>query len=178
LIGGPNIARPGLAGVISKKRRRGDVLRGFEESTMLVSEILRIKGNALFTTAPDAPVLDAVRVMAQHDIGSLVVMDHGRMAGLVTFAEVLQALAERGGALGELRINAICEGKPLTATPSVDVQELRRMMLERHARYVPVLDGNGTTLLGVISFHDVAKAVYEEQSFENQMLKSYISDRA
>ncbi len=47
-------------------------------------------------------------------------------------------------------------------------------MLERHARYVPVMDG--TTLLGVVSFHDVAKAVYEEQSFENQMLKSYIQD--
>ena len=48
------------------------------------------------------------------------------------------------------------------------------MMLERHARYVPVMDG--TTLLGVVSFHDVAKAVYEEQSFENRMLKSYIKD--
>jgi CBS domain-containing protein len=141
---------------------------------MLVSEILRIKGNALFTTAPDAPVLDAVRAMAQHDIGSLVVMDHGRMTGIVTFAEVLQALAERGGALGDLRISAIAEADPLAATPSVDVMELRRMMLERHARYVPVLDGS--TLLGVISFHDVAKAVYEEQSFENRMLKSYISD--
>ena len=142
---------------------------------MLVSEILRIKGNALFTTAPDSPVVDAVRVMAQHDIGSLVVMDHGRMAGLVTFAEVLEALAIRDGALGDLKISVIAEAKPLTATPSVDVMELRRMMLERHARYVPVMDG--TTLLGVISFHDVAKAVYEEQSFENQMLKSYISDR-
>ena len=48
---------------------------------MLVSEILRIKGTTLFTTTPDAPVLDAVKVMAQHDIGSLVVMDHGRMVG-------------------------------------------------------------------------------------------------
>jgi CBS domain-containing protein len=141
---------------------------------MLVSEILRIKGNALFTTAPDAPVLDAVRVMAQHDIGSLVVMDHGRMAGLVTFAEVLEALAERSGTLGDLRIGAIAEATPLTATPGLDVMELRRAMLERHARYVPVMDG--TTLLGVISFHDVAKAVYEEQSFENRMLKGYISD--
>jgi len=141
---------------------------------MLVSEILRIKGNALFTTAPDAPVLDAVRVMAQHDIGSLVVMDHGRMAGLVTFAEVLEALAERGGTLGDLRISAIAEAMPLTATPGLNVMELRRSMLERHARYVPVMDG--TTLLGVISFHDVAKAVYEEQSFENRMLKGYISD--
>ena len=52
--------------------------------------------------------------------------------------------------------------------------ELRRVMLERHARYVPVMDG--TTLQGVVSFHDVAKAVYEEQSFENRMLKSYIKN--
>jgi CBS domain-containing protein len=141
---------------------------------MLVSEILRIKGTALYTSPPEAPVLDAVKVMAQLDIGSLVVMNHGKMAGLVTFAEVLRALAERSGSLGDLRIDAITDHDPLTATPSIDVTELRRRMLERHARYVPVLDG--TTLLGVVSFHDVAKAVYEEQSFENQMLKSYIQD--
>jgi CBS domain-containing protein len=141
---------------------------------MLVSEILRIKGNALYTTAPDAPVLDAVKAMAQHDIGSLVVMDRGRMAGLVTFAEVLQALAERGGNLGELKIGAILAREPLTAAPTIDVMELRRIMLERHARYVPVMDG--ATLLGVVSFHDVAKAVLEDQSLENRMLKSYISD--
>ena len=74
---------------------------------MLVSEILRIKGATLYTTTPDAPVLEAVKVMAQLDIGSLVVMDHGRMAGIVTFAEVLRALADRGGALGDLVISAI-----------------------------------------------------------------------
>jgi CBS domain-containing protein len=141
---------------------------------MLVSEILRIKGTTLYTTTPDAPVLEAVKVMAQLDIGSLVVMDHGRMAGLVTFAEVLRALSDRGGALGDVKISAITLRDPLTAAPSIDVMELRRTMLERHARYVPVLDGN--MLLGVVSFHDVAKAVYEEQSFENQMLKSYIQD--
>ena len=141
---------------------------------MLVSEILRIKGTVLFTTPPDAPVMDAVKCMAQNDIGSLVVMDHGRMGGIVTFAEVLRALAERGGALGDVKISAITERNPLTAAPSIDVNELRRAMLERHARYVPVMDGS--TLLGVVSFHDVAKAVLEEQSFENQMLKSYIQD--
>jgi CBS domain-containing protein len=84
-------------------------------------------------------------------------------------------LAEREGTLGDLRISAIIERDPLTAAPSIDVNELRRAMLERHARYVPVMDG--TTLLGVVSFHDVAKAVLEEQSFENQMLKSYIQAR-
>ncbi len=73
---------------------------------MLVSEILRIKGNALYTTPPDAPVLDAVKVMAQLDIGSLVVMDHGRMAGLVTFAEVLRrwpSAAARSATSGSAR---------------------------------------------------------------------------
>jgi CBS domain-containing protein len=141
---------------------------------MLVSEILRIKGNTLFTATPERSVQEAVKVMAQHDIGSLVVMDRGRMAGMLTFAEVLRALADRGGALGDLTIAEICQRDPLTAAPSIDVMELRRTMLERHARYVPVMDG--TTLAGVVSFHDVAKAVYEEQSFENRMLKSYIKD--
>ena len=139
---------------------------------MLVSEILRIKGNALFTTAPDGSVLDAVKVMAQHDIGSLVVMDHGRMIGMLTFAEVLEALAKRHGQLGDLKVSEIQVSDPLTATTGLDVMELRRVMLERHARYVPVIDGR--TLLGVVSFHDVAKAVYDEQSFENRMLRSYI----
>jgi len=139
---------------------------------MLVSEILRIKGNALFTTAPNGTVLEAVKSMAQHDIGSLVVMDHGQMLGMLTFAEVLVALAKRQGQLGELKVSDIYVRDPLVATPHLDVMELRRSMLDRHARYVPVQEGS--TLLGVVSFHDVAKAVYEEQTFENRMLKSYI----
>jgi CBS domain-containing protein len=141
---------------------------------MLVNEILRIKGHTLFTTPPERSVLAAVEVMAQHDIGSLVVMDHGRLAGMLTFAEVLRALADRRGTLGDMAVADIFERDPLTAAPGLDVMELRRAMLERHARYVPVMDG--TTLQGVVSFHDVAKAVFEEQSFENRMLKSYIKD--
>ncbi len=139
---------------------------------MLVSEILRLKGHTLFTTGPDGLVIEAVKVMAQHDIGSLVVMDRGRLIGMLTFREVLNALARCNGALGDLRVADIYERDPPTASPSLDVMELRRVMLDRHARYVPVMDGR--TLQGVVSFHDVAKAVYEEQSFENRMLKSYI----
>jgi CBS domain-containing protein len=140
---------------------------------MRVSEILRIKGHTLFTTVPGGPVLDAVKVMAQNDIGSLVVMDHGRLAGMLTFREVLEALAQREGSLGAVTVEEVYERDPMTATPDLDVMELRRVMLEHHARYVPVMDGG--TLLGVVSFHDVAKAVYEDQSFENRMLQSYIS---
>ena len=140
---------------------------------MLVSEILKIKGHTLFTTAPGGRVLDAVKVMAANDIGSLVVMDHGRLAGMLTFREVLEALAHRDGTIGDEIVDEIYERDPLVASPALDIMELRRLMLERHSRYVPVMDG--ATLLGVVSFHDVAKAVYEEKSFEADQLKSYIN---
>lgn len=140
---------------------------------MLVSEILRIKGHTLFTTAPGGRVVDAVSVMAANDIGSLVVMERGRIAGMLTFREVLLLLAQRGGALGDATVDEVCERDPLIASPALDVMELRRIMLERHARYVPVMDGG--TLLGVVSFHDVAKAVYEDKSFEAEQLRGYIN---
>ncbi len=76
---------------------------------MRVSEILRIKGHTLFTTAPGGPVLDAVKVMAGNDIGSLVVMDHGRLAGMLTFREVLEALAQREGSLGAVTVDEVYE---------------------------------------------------------------------
>ena len=66
------------------------------------------------------------------------------------------------------------EKQPLLCTVDTEMDEVRRMMLERHARYMPVMDGS--MLMGVVSFYDVAKAVVEEQSFENQLLKAYIRD--
>jgi CBS domain-containing protein len=91
---------------------------------------------------------------------------------MLTFREVLAALAM--GGVERMRVADIYARDPITATTKLDVMELRGLMLERHQRYVPVMDG--ATLLGVVSFHDVAKAIYEEQSFENKMLKSYIED--
>ena len=63
---------------------------------------------------------------------------------------------------------------PLTVTPDTEINEVRRVMLEKHTRYLPVMDAR--VLLGVISFYDVARAVLEAQSFENKMLKAYIRD--
>jgi len=141
---------------------------------MLVSEILRIKGSTtLFTTSPEGTVRDAVKVMAENDIGSQIVMDHGRLVGMLTFREVLSVLDRQDGVLGDSTVADVMERSPFCAEPNMEVMTLRGHMLERHARYVPVVDGG--TLLGVVSFHDVAKAVYEEQSFENSMLKDYIA---
>ena len=141
---------------------------------MLVSEILRIKGNTLYTASPSSTVRDSVKSMAEFDIGSLVVMDHGKLVGMLTFREVMMVLDRQDGVLGDVSVGEVMEADPVTTDPHMEVMELRRTMLERHSRYVPVCEGG--TLLGVVSFHDVAKAVYEEQSFENKMLKGYIKN--
>lgn len=141
---------------------------------MKVSDILRVKGSALFTVTPDSRLDVAVHTMAEQDIGSLVVMEHGELVGMLTFREVLLRLHEHHGAVGDAHVRAVMDDHPLTCTPNTDINEVRRMMLERHTRYLPVLDGR--TLAGVISFYDVARAVLEAQSFENKMLKAYIRD--
>ena len=141
---------------------------------MQVKEILRVKGNRLLSVEPAGRVTDAVATMAKENLGSLVVMEKGRMVGMLTFHELLRALAARSGALGDLRVNDIMEHDPVTASPEMEVNDLRRTMLESSARYLPVMqDGK---LLGVVSFRDVAKAVLEEQDFENKMLKGYIKN--
>jgi CBS domain-containing protein len=141
---------------------------------MQVKEILRVKGNRLLTIEPSGRAVDAVKTMSEQNLGSLIVLEQERMMGVLTFREILQALAQRNGALGELRVGDVMVRDPVSATPDMEVNDLRRTMLDSGARYLPVLqDGK---LLGVISFRDVAKAVLEEQDFENKMLKGYIKN--
>jgi CBS domain-containing protein len=138
---------------------------------MLTKEILRIKGTALYTIGPSSPLDEAIVSMVENDIGSLVVMDRGKLAGMLTFREVLRAV-HRGAA--EATVADAMVSNPPQVGPDVEMDDLRRLMLEARCRYVPVMDD--TTLVGVLSFHDVAKAVLEEQSFENRMLKGYIKN--
>jgi CBS domain-containing protein len=139
---------------------------------MQVSEILKVKGDTLFTIAPDGKLSEAVSVMAKNNMGSLVVMDKGRMVGILTFSEILVALDKRRGALDETKVGEIMERDPVITSPGMDVNDLRRTMIDSGARYLPVMERD--KLIGVISFRDVAKAVLEEQDFENRMLKGYI----
>lgn len=149
---------------------------------MQVSEVLRVKGSTLFTVNPEMMLSDCVITMADHDIGSLVVMDRGRLAGMLTFREILRVLARRqleerpgpSGPIAATVVRDVMNDDPFVVAPDMDVNELRRVMLETRQRYLPVMDG--AVLLGVISFHDVARAVLEEQGFENRMLKAYIRD--
>ena len=141
---------------------------------MLVKEILRVKGGALYTTTPEQNLEAVVADMADLDVGSQVGMAGGKMVGLVTFREVLQAVkaANQTGLWPTVR--EVMVSAPVTVPPAMDAFCLRRLMVEKHSRYVPVVEDGD--LQGVISFLDVAKAVLEEQSLENTLLKNYIKN--
>ena len=141
---------------------------------MQVRQILDIKGTVLYTIGPDKTLAEAVAVMSEQDVGSLVCIEGGRLVGMLTFREVMRTLHEHGADWGAVAVRDVMVRDPQTADPFMEVDQLRRLMVSEHMRYLPVMDGY--TLLGIISFHDVAKAVLEEQSFENRMLKAYIRD--
>ena len=141
---------------------------------MRVRDILRLKGNALYTITPEDSLADAAQVMAERDIGSLVVMSHGRVVGILTFREVIQATVRNGGSFAGLSVYRSMDPGPLICTLETELDEVRRMMLDHHARYLPVIENR--QLVGVVSFYDVAKTVVDRQNFENRMLKAYIKD--
>ena len=108
---------------------------------MKVSDILRVKGGGtLFTIDPMDPLLSAVATMAEKDMGSLLVMERGELVGLLTFREVIQALHRCGGVLGETNVRSAMDANPLTCSPDTELDDVRRMMLESHARRQQVLD--------------------------------------
>lgn len=141
---------------------------------MKVSDILRVKGNTLYTVSPETSLAEALQTMSDRDIGSLVIMEQGELAGMLTFREAIKAVVSNGGSVGTTVVRTVMDAQPLTSSPETEIDEVRRMMLERHARYMPVMQQR--TLMGVISFYDVAKAVVDSQDFENRMLKAYIRD--
>jgi len=141
---------------------------------MKVSDILRVKGNTLYSAAPEEALEGAIELMAEKDIGSLVIMAHGDLVGMLTFREIIKTLVKNKGNIGTTLVRTAMDDAPLTCTMETELDEVRRMMLERHARYMPVMDKK--VLMGVISFYDVAKAVVDSQNFENKMLKAYIRD--
>ncbi len=141
---------------------------------MQVREILAIKGTVLYTISPDRKLSEAVATMAEQDVGSLVCFEKGRMVGMLTFREVLQVLHKEHAAWGAVHVADVMVRDPITGSLEMEVDDLRRLMVEKHMRYLPVMDGS--MLMGVISFHDVARAALEEERFENRMLRAYIRD--
>jgi CBS domain-containing protein len=141
---------------------------------MKVSDILKIKGNVIYSVDVQDEMSKAIAIMAQKDIGSVVVMEYDELVGMLTFREVIECVVNHPSQFASMHVRTAMDDSPLTCTPETALDEVRRMMLEHHARYMPVVSQN--TLLGLISFYDVAKTVVDSQNFENTLLKAYIRD--
>jgi CBS domain-containing protein len=118
----------------------------------------------------------AIALMVRLDIGSLVVVEEAGMAGLLTFREVLRALDAPQASLSRTMVREIMDPDPVCGRLSDTIDDLRQIMTDRHIRYLPVKEGD--KLVGIISFHDVAKAVILETGMENRLLRRYIESQS
>jgi len=141
---------------------------------MIVRDIVKMKGGTIVSIAPGGSVAEALNVMVRNDIGSLVVLEDGRLAGMLTFREILKALDARNGSLAGLKVADVMTADPVCGNPDDSLESLREIMNRGHIRYLPIREGD--RLIGVISFHDVANAVIKETTFQNRLLKSYIKN--
>lgn len=149
---------------------------------MKVIDILKSKERSPLTVNPETLLSECVITMADEDIGSLVVREDNTVVGLLTFREVILVLAQRQRELrsgptppvADLKVRDVMNPTPICTTPDVELNDLRALMISHHQRYIPVVDNS--KLIGVLSFHDVARSVFAEQESENKMLKHYIGD--
>ena len=140
---------------------------------MIVRDVLAVKGNEVFSIPPSDSVTEAIRHMVEHNIGSLVVFDSaGLLAGIITERDILRAAHKYSCDLSKLKVSDLMTTKMIVAGPEDTVNYARGIMTESRIRHLPIVDGE--KLLGLITFHDVAKASFKEVTFENELLKKYI----
>jgi CBS domain-containing protein len=139
---------------------------------MFIKDVLSVKGDELFGITPDDQIATAIEQMVAHDIGSLLVMHEGQMVGLLTERDIIRAMKTHGCSLKDAKVSEIMITEPIIATPDDAVDYARDVMTKTRVSHLPVLEAN--RLIGVISFHDVAKASLKQANFENSLLKRYI----
>ena len=138
----------------------------------LVRHLLDRKGRALFAVEPEAPVLDAIRVMAESHVGALLVMRGNELAGIVSERDYARKVVLLGRSSAETPVRQIMTSPVITVSPDNSVQDCMRMMTDRRIRHLPVVDGG--RVVGMISIGDLVKAVIEEQQQTIEQLESYI----
>jgi CBS domain-containing protein len=139
---------------------------------MLIREVLKVKADELITASPDTLIPEAINMMASRDIGSLIIMEDGQMVGLITERDILRALGKHGCDLATGKVSDVMVTDPVIGSPEDSVDYVRDVMTRSRISHLPVLDEHH--IVGIISFHDVARACLKEANFENLLLKRYI----
>jgi CBS domain-containing protein len=139
-----------------------------------VSQLLANKGNAIYSLGPDEPVYEAIRLMAERQVGALLVMDGDALLGIVSERDYARKVILMGRSSKDTPVSSIMTPSPLvTVGPDSRARECMRLMSDRRIRHLPVLDGG--RVVGMLSIGDLVRAIIEAQDAEIQQLTQYIA---
>ncbi len=138
-----------------------------------VKHLLQHKGSTVFSIAPDAPVIEAIKLMAEHRIGALLVMRDAELVGVVSERDYARKVILQGRSASQTAVSDIMTGSPLTVGPDTDVFECMRLCTDSRMRHLPVVDDG--EVVGVISIGDLVKAMIDAQAEQIEYLERYIT---
>ena len=137
-----------------------------------LKQLLEAKGREVYSIAPDARVFDALRLMADKSVGALIVVEGGRIAGILSERDYARKVILHGKSSHELQVRDIMTGKVISVHPGQTVEECMALMTEKRIRHLPVTEGE--RLIGVLSIGDLVKEVIADQRQTIEQLESYI----
>jgi CBS domain-containing protein len=140
-----------------------------------VQQLLNEKGKAIWTTSPNTSVFDALGVMAEKNVGALVVVEADRVVGMFSERDYARKVTLQGRHSRELSVGDIMSKDVIHITPNQTIEQCMQMMTEKHVRHLPVIDAS--RLVGLISIGDVVRGVIEEQRSTITHLEDYITGR-
>jgi len=138
----------------------------------LVSALIKHKGRLIYSVPPEAPVLEAIKVMAEHGVGALLVMQGDKLLGVVSERDYARKVILKGRSSSETNVSQIMSAPVLTVRPDQSVNDCMRIMTENRVRHLPVVEGE--RVVGVLSIGDLVRTVVEEQQQTIAQLEQYI----
>jgi CBS domain-containing protein len=143
------------------------------QTTGTISDILKYKGNQVWSIAPNAMVFEAIQLMAEKNVGALLVMQDGQLVGIISERDYTRKVILKGKASKETAVSEILSGKVVCVASAQTVDECLRLMTERHIRHLPVVEHG--QVLGIVSIGDLVNWIISAQSHTIQQLQSYIT---
>ncbi len=136
------------------------------------AQLLGRKPRDIFSVGPDAPVLEAIRLMAEHSVGALLVMQGDKLAGIVSERDYARKVILKGRSSADTPVRAIMTAQVHTVEPGESAQQCMQIMTDRRIRHLPVVDGE--RVVGMLSIGDLVRAVLAEQAQTIEQLENYI----
>jgi CBS domain-containing protein len=146
------------------------------KTSIPINSLLHHKGSAVWHIAPEATVFDAIKLMADKNIGSLPVMSRGKLVGVFTERDYARKIVLHGKSSKETRVREILSGQPVTVAPDESVEECMRLMTEHRIRHLPVVQNE--EVVGIISIGDLVNWIISAQNATIEQMEQYIAGGA